>query len=76
MSAIIEGQPVFSYHTMNKAHISLRWLLLAALTQLTACGLKGPLYMPEAKPEAQADMVKQALPSSSANATSAAVAKP
>jgi hypothetical protein len=59
---------------MKKAMIAPRWLWLLLLTQLTACGLKGPLYMPQEKPKAQAEMVKETLPTSAASATSAAKA--
>lgn len=59
---------------MKKAMIAPRWLWLLLLTQLTACGLKGPLYMPQEEPKAQAEMVKEALPISAAGATSAAKA--
>lgn len=38
---------------MNKASLTCVGLLLAA-SQLTACGLKGPLYLPESESQAAA----------------------
>ena len=48
---------------MNKPQFAWRGLLLLALTQLTACGLKGPLYMPKDVPPAQqqTQLVEQTL---------------
>ncbi len=56
---------------MNKPKFVWRGLLLLALIQLTACGLKGPLYMPNDAPkdvpkdvlsaQEQSKLVEQAL---------------
>ncbi|MGL4204744.1 MAG: LPS translocon maturation chaperone LptM [Aeromonadaceae bacterium] len=48
---------------MNKPKFVWRGLLLLALTQLTACGLKGPLYMPKDAPkDVPKEVPKEVLP--------------